>query len=247
MKTNKEKVRNVEIKKQNRGDNPIADQEAQNVTAGKKQLSGSDAKKATRKANEGDRQGQPNNNEEDLDAEFEPGARAAKDSTAASRNKAKLGADESYTEIPEMKDIPGQEHIHNAGVPGEMADTTISSDDEEGVRDGEDLLSEEDEDVEIVMGTEADVTKDDLVLLGDPDADNDLNEDELVINSKLDDIDDEGDALNESGSDASGRDLDIPEGEDDDDGNADEENNYYSLGGDEKDDTDNGTPNEYRK
>lgn len=171
----------------------------------------------------------------------------SKESTAANRNREKLEQDESYMEIPEMKDIPGQEHIHNAGVPGEMADTTISSDDEEGVRDGKDLLSGEDEDVEIVMGTEADVTKEDLALLGDPDADNDMDDDELVLNTKLDDIDDEGDPLNESGSDASGRDLDIPEGEDDDDGNADEENNYYSLGGDEKDDTDNGTPNEYRK
>ena len=35
-------------------------------------------------------------------------------------------------DLPEVKDIPGQEHIH---VPlfGEFADTTISSDDEEGV------------------------------------------------------------------------------------------------------------------
>lgn len=206
MKTNKEKVRNVETKKQDR-----------------------------------------DNKAEDLNAEFEPETRDAKDSTASNRNKAKLGADESFMELPEMKDIPGQEHIHNAGVPGEMADTTISSDDEEGLRDGKDLLAEEDEEVEIVMGTEADVTKDDLILLGDPDADNDLNEDELVLNSKLDDIDDDGDPLNESASDASGRDLDIPEGEDDDEGNEDEENNYYSLGGDDKDDTDNGTPNEYRK
>jgi hypothetical protein len=171
----------------------------------------------------------------------------SKDSTAANRNREKLAQDESYMELPEMKDIPGQEHIHNAGVPGEMADTTISSDDEEGIRDGKDLLSGEDEEVEIVMGTEADVTKEDLALLGDPDADNDMDDDELVLNTKLDDIDDEGDPLNESGSDASGRDLDIPEGEDDDEGNADEENNYYSLGGDGKDDTDNGTPNEYRK
>src|SRR5687767_7542215 len=134
----------------------------------------------------------------------------SKDSTAANRNREKLAQDESYMELPEMKDIPGQEHIHNAGVPGEMADTTISSDDEEGIRDGKDLLSGEDEEVEIVMGTEADVTKEDLALLGDPDADNDMDDDELVLNTKLDDIDDEGDPLNESGSDASGRDLDTP-------------------------------------
>jgi hypothetical protein len=152
-------------------------------------------------------------------------------------------------ELPEMKDIPGQEHIHRAGVPGEMADTTISSDDEEGVRDGKDLLSpEEDDDVKIVMGTEADVTNEDLVLLGDKDHDMDMDDDEMVLNAKLDDIDDEGDSLNEKGSGESGRDLDIPEAEEEDGSDRqDEENNYYSLGGDDQDDTDNGTPNEYRK
>lgn len=154
----------------------------------------------------------------------------SKESTAANRNREKLAQDESYTEIPGMKDKPAQE-----------------PDEDEGLQEDKDLLSEEDEAVEIVMGTEADVTKEDLALLGDPDADNDMNEDELVLNAKVDDIDDEGDPLNESGSDASGRDLDIPEGEDDEDGNGDEENNYYSLGGDGKDDAENGTPNEYRK
>ncbi len=50
-------------------------------------------------------------------------------------------------DLPEVKDIPGQEHIH---VPplGELADTTISSDDEEGVsvfgnEDERDFESEE--------------------------------------------------------------------------------------------------------
>jgi hypothetical protein len=169
-----------------------------------------------------------------------------KESTTSKKNSEKMGQDESYMEIPEMKDIPGQEHIHNAGIPGEMADTTISSDDEEGVRDGKDLLADNgEEDLDIVMGTEADVTKDDLALLGDEDQDMDAGEDELVGKAALDDIDDEGDALNESGSDMSGGDLDIPEKPEDEDD--DEENDYYSLGSDDKDDLDNGTPNEYRK
>ncbi len=50
-------------------------------------------------------------------------------------------------DLPEVKDIPGQEHIH---VPplGELADTTISSDDEEGIsvfgnEDERDFESEE--------------------------------------------------------------------------------------------------------
>jgi hypothetical protein len=54
---------------------------------------------------------------------------------------------EEYIEMdmPEVKDIPGQEHIVSIGPLGEMADTTLSSDDEEGIRDGDDLLTEEDE------------------------------------------------------------------------------------------------------
>lgn len=175
-----------------------------------------------------------------------------KESSSSTRNREKM-EDESYVELPEMQDIPGQEHIHNAGVPGEMADTTISSDDEEGLRDGKDLLAEDgEEDLEIVMGTEADVTKDDLALLGDPDEDQDLGDDELIKRSALDDIDTEGDPLNESGSDLSGKDLDVPDADESDSGadsmgQGDEENNYYSLGGDDNDDNDNGTPNEYRK
>ena len=190
---------------------------------------------------------------EDLRTEFEPEQRAAKDSTAANRNKEKLGQDESFIEMPEMKDIPGQEHIENAGVPGELADTTISSDDEEGVSGGKDLLSpDEEDDLGIVMGTEADVTNDDLTLLGDRNADMDLGEDEQVRKATVDDKDTDGDLLNESGGDQSGEDLDIPEADESDEeidsmGQGDEENNYYSLGGDEKDDLDNGTPNEYRQ
>jgi hypothetical protein len=178
---------------------------------------------------------------------------ANKEISAAKSNMEKLGQDEAYMEIPEMKDIPGQEHIHNAGVPGELADTTISSDDEEGVRDGKDLLADDgDEDLEIVMGTEADITKDDLALLGDRDQDMDMGEDELAGKAELDDTDNEGDLLNESGSDRSGKDLDVPEADEgdaemDEMGEGDEENNYYSLGSDDKDDLDNGTPNEYRK
>ena len=48
------------------------------------------------------------------------------------KDKAKLQPEETTIDLPEVKDIPGQENVH---VPElrEMADTTISSDDEEGV------------------------------------------------------------------------------------------------------------------
>jgi hypothetical protein len=69
-------------------------------------------------------------------------------------------------------------------------------------------------DLDIVPGTEADVTEDDLIALGEKDADFGRRE-----------------AIGVTGDD-----LDVPGAEDDDDneeiGEEDEENNYYSLGGD---------------
>jgi hypothetical protein len=162
-----------------------------------------------------------------------------KDSTASKRKKDKLEEDtDAYIEIPDVADIPGQEKITNAGVPRAMSDTTIASDDEEGIRDGKDLLAEDDN-VDIVMGTEADVTEEDLALLGDKDQDMDMNDDELVRKEGLDDTDLDGDPLNEAAvdEDSTGEDLDMPESGDEDARKEmdDEENDYYSLGGGDKD------------
>ena len=44
----------------------------------------------------------------------------------------KLEAEESFIELPDVKDIPGQEFVH-APPLGALGDTTISSDDEEGI------------------------------------------------------------------------------------------------------------------
>jgi hypothetical protein len=171
--------------------------------------------------------------------EFDQQPTNAKDGTASKRKKDKLAEDSNaYIEIPDVSDIPGQEKITNAGVPAAMSDTTISSDDEEGIRDGKDILAEDDN-VEIVMGTEADVTEEDLALLGDPDQDMDMNEDELVRKEGLDDTDLDGDPLNEAAvdEDSTGDDLDMPNEGDDDARKEieDEENDYYSLGGGDKD------------
>lgn len=162
-----------------------------------------------------------------------------KDSSASKRKKDKLKEDaDAYIEIPDVSDIPGQEKITNAGVPGAMSDTTISSDDEEGIRDGEDILAEDDN-VNIVMGTEADVTEEDLAMLGDKDQDMDMNEDELVRKESLDNTDLDGDPLNEAAVDeaSTGEDLDMPDSGDEDARKEmdDEENDYYSLGGGDKD------------
>lgn len=88
----------------------------------------------------------------------------------------------------------------------------------------EDDSTDDDEEVRIVPGTEADVTEEDLILLGDKDADQDMNDDELIRgNARVDYVENEDD-------------LDVPGAELDDEneelGEADEENNYYSLGGD---------------
>lgn len=84
--------------------------------------------------------------------------------------------------------------------------------------------TDEDDEIKIVRGTEADVTREDIELLGAKDGDLDLGDDELVqAKSRVDDVEDEGD-------------LDIPGADLDDEseelGEEDEENNYYSLGGD---------------
>lgn len=175
----------------------------------------------------------------------------SKDSSDATRKKEALEQDGSYIILPDVSDIPGQENITSAGIPGEMADTTISSDDEEGIRDGKDILAEEGEEegLEIVMGTEADVTSEDLAILGPRDQDMDGGDDESVQKEGLDDTDEDGDPLNEAATniDTTGDDLDIPETDLNDPkhdavGGEDEENNYYSLGNDDNDETTEGTP-----
>lgn len=84
--------------------------------------------------------------------------------------------------------------------------------------------NDEDDDIKIVPGTEADVTEEDLALLGDKDADLDMNDDELIKGkARVDYVENEDD-------------LDVPGADLDDEeeavGENDEENDYYSLGGD---------------
>ncbi|OQP67595.1 hypothetical protein [Niastella populi] len=162
-----------------------------------------------------------------------------KDGTASKRKKDQLEEDgNAYIQMPDVPEAPEQEKITNADVPEGPGNTTFASDDEEGIREGKDLLAEDDN-VDIVMGTEADVTEEDLALLGDRDQDMDMNEDELVRKEGLDDTDLEGDPLNEAAvdEDSTGDDLDIPRSGDEDARKEidDEENDYYSLGGGDKD------------
>jgi hypothetical protein len=162
------------------------------------------------------------------------------------RDAEKLREEETTIEMPEVKDIPGQEHV-KAPRMGEMADTTISSADEEG--DGLlDELNEEEEDDDIIkMGTAADVSKTDVEMLRSGDSYYPSKDEDQLINASMDNTDFEGEPLNERGfgiSNRTGKDLDVPgEAADDrmeDIGEEDEENNEYSLGSDENDDAESG-------
>lgn len=82
--------------------------------------------------------------------------------------------------------------------------------------------------------SDADVTEEDLLLLGDPDLDQDEGVDEFIGEDQfLDDTDFDGDLLNEGSGrrSGSGSDLDMPEEDLDNAGSAmqqeDEENDYF--------------------
>ncbi|RYY40971.1 MAG: hypothetical protein EOO08_03855 [Chitinophagaceae bacterium] len=47
------------------------------------------------------------------------------------QDEARLQPEETIIELPDVEDIPGQEFVH-APPLGELGDTTIASDDEEG-------------------------------------------------------------------------------------------------------------------
>lgn len=170
---------------------------------------------------------------------------AREDITDPRNNNGEVNFNEERIEMPEASDIPGQEHITPAPL-GMMADTTASSDDEEGIVNGRDIFEGEDE-LNIVMGTEADVTDEDLQILGPRDGDMDMGEDEEINAHGLDNTDLDGEMLNENAGTlaATGDDLDIPKGDenlDDALGQGDEENDYYSLGSDDNDNITEGTP-----
>lgn len=143
-------------------------------------------------------------------------------------------------DLPDVSDIPGQEHVH---VPqlNQFADVTIASDDEEGAGLFKDDADVEDEDADLVMGNEADVNPEEKKALRVASEDIISDDNTLLREAALDNRDEEGDILNEgsSGTKISGDDLDVA-GADEDNmdeeiGEEDEENNDYSLGGDDND------------
>jgi hypothetical protein len=161
--------------------------------------------------NQEDRTNVPDNAEnnepqEDVDAEF-PGYPhyPAKDDIMHPANRME-------------KISPDPENLTRSGAYLETKNT------ERPVSSSLDTAADIDDDLIIVPGTEADVTKDDLIILGEQNIEDlDETDEEEPVDSKV-----HLGVLN-TGLDVPGEELDDPnEGL----GEEDEENNYYSLGGD---------------
>jgi hypothetical protein len=169
----------------------------------------------------------------------------AEDIHDSPEDEEKMKSETVIIDLPDVSDIPGQENIVVPNI-GEMQDTTISSDDEEGLGLFDD--DEGDEDTDLVMGTEADVLETEQTMLQRADEDMPDEDDPLLRQAELDNTDNEGDVLNEGSlaTDVGGGDLDTAtnEGDLDNDamGQGDEENATYSLGSDSNDNVTEGTP-----
>ena len=144
--------------------------------------------------------------------------------------------DKNTIDLPEVSDIPGQEHIRAPRL-GELADSTASSADEEG----DDILEPGDDDLR--LDSRSNVSKQERAMLGSIDRRRDDSEDASLRTGLLDSTDEDGTPLNEKSfgnernDDLSADDLDVPR-ESDDDIDEDEENEDYSLSDNNEDDDD---------
>src|SRR5690349_11023650 len=123
-----------------------------------------------------------------------------------------------YPHYPSEEDIMNPKHGYKKiAADEELANSARLSRNavERQANTDENIEPADDDDIKIVRGTEADVTREDLEILGDRNADQDMNDDELTGNARVDDTDEE-------------QDLDIPGSELDDSeeniGEEDEEN-----------------------
>lgn len=146
--------------------------------------------------------------------------------------------DKNTIDLPEVSDIPGQEHIRAPRL-GELADSTASSADEEG----DDILEHGDEDNDLRLDRRSNVSSQEKAMLGSIDRRRDESEDASLRTGLLDSTDEDGTPLNEKSfgnernDDLSADDLDVPR-ESEDDIDEDEENEDYSLSDNNDDDDD---------
>jgi hypothetical protein len=166
---------------------------------------------------------------------------APNDLPDSEHDRERLAPEETYIDLPDVKDIPGQEFV-NAPPMGSLGDTTISSNDEEGTS-----VFDQDDDEDLRTGTEADVNREERKALEQIDYMPTRDEDNLQ-RARMDNVDFQGEPLNERGfgEERSGRDLDVPGNTDETKtesmGQGDEENKYYSLGSSDNDNITEGTP-----
>jgi hypothetical protein len=160
------------------------------------------------------------------------------------KDQEQLQPEETFIDLPDVKDIPGQEFVHVAPM-GELADTTISSDDEEGAS----IIGLNDDDGEEendTPGSDGNVSREERAALED-DTYMPTRDENNLREARMDNADFEGEPLNEKGfgEEQTGSDLDIPGSTDETNtealGQGDEENKSYSV-----DDTDATEPSENR-
>lgn len=152
-------------------------------------------------------------------------AKKNRDLQDSAADRKKLKPEETTLDLPGVEDIPGQENI----VPprlGAFADTTVSSDGEEG----RGLL--DDDETSLGNAGDSNVSPEERAALREAAETEMTSDEEALSRARLDNRDDDGDPLNER-VENSGDDLDVPGSELDDDneeiGEEDEENNAYSL------------------
>jgi hypothetical protein len=185
----------------------------------------------------------PDPNSRDMNANrLERSSSAPNDLPDLKEDREQLQTEETFVDLPDIKEIPGQEFV-NTPPGGSLGDTTISSADEEGVNvfdkdDAEDLRH---------TGNDADVSRNEKKALEQIDYMPTTDEDNLQ-NARMDDVDFQNEPLNERsfGEERTGRDLDVPgntnETRTTSMGQGDEENKYYSLGSSDNDNITEGTP-----
>lgn len=182
-------------------------------------------------------------NARDMNANrLERNSSAPNDLPDSKKDQEKLKADEGYIDLPDVKDIPGQEFV-NAPPAGSLGDTTISSADEEGTN----VFDRTDEENLRRTGNEADVNRGERTALQQTDYMPTTDEDNLQ-DARMDNVDFQNEPLNERsfGEERNGSDLDVPGSTDETRtsamGDGDEENKYYSLGSSDNDNVTEGTP-----
>ncbi|HSF46122.1 MAG TPA: hypothetical protein VLA58_08920 [Chitinophagaceae bacterium] len=162
------------------------------------------------------------------------------DLTDPPKDQEKLKPETAEIDIPEVKDIPGQENISPVPLKG-LSDITPSSDDEEGAGVVDKLNTIDDDEELIITGTDTDISPDEVAMLERMDGFEATRDNQNLADAALDSVDTDGTELNVDsfGEELSGKDLDTAAFEQDDDmeeiGEEDEENNLYSPDSEDED------------